>query len=393
MARTLEEEGVKTSIGGDTWSTPGIRYIIHSEIYKGIWRGQKTKTSLEKVKGETKSVTVPRPVEEQGPIFPCPRIVSDDLWEAANARLALNAAESARNNRHPETHLVRQPFGFCGECGHSLHCTPASSGRKARYICGNKVKGACSRPSVRQDEMDAEVWERVSAIANNPGAALKKLIDQAHDGTLDARIAEVETTVAKLAQESANLSKGITHAWRNGNEQLAKDLEVEQKPLAKVLRDAEAELAALQEQAKRQAEFEALPSQLERMLKEDDEQFENMTWQQKRSLMAKLNLKTLLYAAKPDLGLTPGWTTSDTPQKPLTVADRTRIMYALNRLPEFMYGWNEEEDFWEFDPEDLIETAVEILKPAKQGEEASIGESSPGTSSRTRVSRPCCTPH
>jgi DNA invertase Pin-like site-specific DNA recombinase len=368
IAWTLEEEGHKTSFGNTTWWAATIRSIVHNKIYKGIWRGQKTETHLEKVKGKMKSVTRKRLEEEQGPIFPCPRIVSDELWEQANARLELNADESARNNKHPESHLVRSPFGFCGECGYALHCTPAERGRKARYTCGNKAKGACSRPSIRQDELDAVVWERVDMLVNNPGAALKKLVDQAYDGTLDSRIAELEKSVTSLATQSANRSKGIARAWGNGDESLAISMENELKPITKALAGAEAELAALQEQARRQAEIEDLPSQLEKWLNEGNEQFDTMTWTQKRSLMGKLNLRVLLYDGKPDSGLKPVWTSSDTPKKPANVEDRVKIMMA--RLPEHLFGLNEEDDFWDFEPDYLIETAVGILQPVELSDAA-----------------------
>jgi DNA invertase Pin-like site-specific DNA recombinase len=379
IARTFEEEGVETSFGNTTWYAATIRSIVHNEVYKGIWRGQKSSTSLEKVKGKMKSVTRKRPKEEQGPAFPCPPIVSDGLWQQANARLELNADESARNNKHPESHLVRSPFGFCGECGYALHCTPAERGRKARYICGNKAKGACSRPSIRQEDLDTVVWARVDMLVNNPGAALKKLVDQAHDGTLDSWIAEVETTVAKLATQSANRSKGTARAWGNGDESLAITMENELKPVTKALAGAEAELAALQEQARRQAEIEDLPSQLEKWLNEGNEQFDTMTWAHKRSLMKKLNLRVLLYADKPEMGLKPVWTSSDTPKKPAKVEDRIKIMMA--RLPEHLFGWNEEDDFWDFEPDCLVEEAVGIIQPVGVGKSSRsrIEEDNTGT--------------
>lgn len=84
--------------------------------------------------------------------------------------------------------------------------------------------------------------------------------------------------------------------------------------------------------------------------------------------MAKLNLRVLLYADKPDLGLKPGWVSSDMPKKPVGVEDRVRVI--MTRLPEHLFGWSDEDDFWDFDPEYLVETAVGILQPVEPSDEA-----------------------
>lgn len=346
----LEQGGYKTSLGNVEWWPDGIRRIIHNETYKGEFYGHKSDTRREKVNGKTKPVTRARPKSERGPMFPCPPIVSADLWQRANDRLDLNAASSSRNNKSPETHLLRRPFGVCGECGYSLQAIAEKKGRKARYRCGNTLKNQCPCPSILRDDLDAEVWERVELVINSPGQALQAMVDQVQDGTLDARIAELETTVAKLTKRVSGLVKGIARAWSDDDESLAEGLTAERKPLDKTLADSEQELAELLEQARRQEELRALPTELEAIAKGHAEAFHSLGYKAKQNLMHKLNIKAELGTGLPDSRL----------------PRRTRITMQLT--PDLLYGWDGEkgeEGEWDFDAEDLIGEALLILNPGE----------------------------
>jgi site-specific DNA recombinase len=365
LIRDLEREGHKTSTGHDTWWPASIHRIIRNTVYRGTWRTKKTQTDQEKISGRLKTVTRKRSLEEQGPEFPCPRIVSDELWDQANARLNLNQAESPRNSARdpgkvvkPKTHLVRSPFGKCGVCGHALIAVPAKNGRTARYKCGNTAKGQCPGPSITQSRMDAEVWSRVGLVINSPGHALKKMVEQAHDGTLEAKVAELEITVSKLAKQVAGQSRGIARAWGNDDESLAEDLEAERKPLGEALVQAEQELIELQEQVRQQADLENLPSRLEQLWNEGSADFQNLNYDQKRNLLAKLHLKAELF---PDLTGAPS---SD--GRGLSLG-RARITMELT--PDLLYGWNAEDDFWGFDPEEMVGEALNILHPRELSDE------------------------
>ncbi|CAN5774242.1 recombinase family protein [soil metagenome] len=339
----LEQEGYTTSQGGSQWYTKTIRGIIKNTVYKGLWRGGKTETHREKVLGQVKPVTSKRPEEEQGPIFPCARIVTDDLWERAGARLALNAETSARNNKSPENHLLRS-FAFCGECGHALHARNAIKGkRRARYHCGNQRKRACPKPSILQEKLDAEVWERVWETVMNPGHVLQKIIEQAHDGTLELRIAELNALIEGLEKQVKGLTKGIGNAWADGDEPLAKDLEAQRRPRETTLSGYRLDLAVLEEQVRQQEELEHLPSRLEAMAHGHAEAFNTMSREAKQSLLAKLRLRVELGTGFPDSKL------------------KNRCRITMQPTPEMFYGWDEDNDDWFFDVEDLAGEALRIL--------------------------------
>lgn len=357
----LERDGQQTSLGGTEWWPASIHRMVKNEIYKGVWRGLKSKTRREKVNGQIKRVTRPRPESEQGPIFPCPRIVSDALWEQANARLALNKLASLRNNSTPETHLVRA-FGFCGECGWSLQAIPANRGRKARYGCGNTLKGACPCPSILQERLDAEVWERVALVAYSPSQGLKKMIEQVTDGTLGGRITELEATEASLDKKAKGLLKGIAKAYAGGDDSLATGLEADWQPLNQAGLGARAELVSLKEQARRQEDLQDLPSRLEAIVRGQDGAFHDLSFKAKQNLLTKLAVKAELGTGLPDSKL----------------KHQTRITMQLT--PDMYWGLDEDGE-GDVDPENLVGEALNVLVVKRDAGDSCRGRRrSPGRS-------------
>lgn len=350
----LEAEGHRTSIGGERWGPVSITRIIRNAKYKGVYQGGLTDTRKVRVNGRQKSVTRPRLEEDRGPTFPGPRVVPDELWAKANASLDRNQAESTRRNQNPETHLLRSGYAKCGVCGYNLIAKPGGVKRLPSYRCGTRRREGHRNTDARQDQLDALVWGRVELVANSPGQALKRMVEQAHDGTLDARLAELEGTVARLDKRLAGLSKGIANAYENDDESLAADLEGQRKPLLAAKADNDAELTGLRAQAERQAKLKDLPAQLEAILAEDPTQFHNLTHAQKRNLLARLGVRAEVLPAAPGTGL----------------EDRVRVTMKLS--PDLYYGWNQDDGDWDIDPEDLVGEALNILAPrelsAEEGE-------------------------
>lgn len=344
LLQRLEAEGRRTGLGGESWSSSGIIRIIRNPKYRGQHQGGLTKTERVKKVDKIVHIVHQRNEEDRGPVFFGPRLVSDELWEKANARLDRNKAESVRRNQSPETHLLRSGYAKCGLCGWNLNAKNPNDSRKPHYRCDNKLKNSCPGVTINQAELDREVWERVELVINSPGQALKKMVEQSRDGTLDARIAEVGTTAAKLTKRSDGLSKGIGKAYENEDEQLAADLVAQRKPLLAVLKEAEAELAGLRNQLQRQEELATLPSRLERMWHDVSDDFDNLGYEAKRNLLAELQVKAEVLPKLP----------GD------TIRARTQITMRLN--PEHLYGWDEEGGDWSFDPEEPVGEAITILQ-------------------------------
>jgi site-specific DNA recombinase len=115
---------------------------------------------------------VDRPIAEQVilPAGTVERIVSDDLFIAANARLAANKRDSRRNNRNPEGALLRCGFVRCGYCGRAM-AIRSRTGRSGQYSCKTTSDGprACpGSPSMDAAELDGIVWKHVTETLTDP---------------------------------------------------------------------------------------------------------------------------------------------------------------------------------------------------------------------------------
>lgn len=147
----LAEQGIKSPDGKERWCSRTITKLIADPLYKGEPIALKTRT--ERLPGGKK-----RQVEIEGTPVPgaAPAIVDAATWAAANARLAINKQEAARNLPNPEDFLLRAGHIFCGVCGTRMTCS-ASRGCK-QYKCQNGCKG---RVSISATMLDRELWSLV----------------------------------------------------------------------------------------------------------------------------------------------------------------------------------------------------------------------------------------
>ena len=63
-----------------------------------------------------------------------PALVTPELAQVAQERLAYNKEAAIRNNKHAEIHLLRAGFIKCGICGHNMVAIVKSDGRPI-YVC------------------------------------------------------------------------------------------------------------------------------------------------------------------------------------------------------------------------------------------------------------------
>jgi site-specific DNA recombinase len=92
-----------------------------------------------------------------------PPLISADLFEAVQRRLHAQRAVPAKAKAADLYSL--NPKAVCGLCGARLagDCGKSVSGRVYHYYsCGNKRRGSrCSLPSIRKDQLEAYVFDRV----------------------------------------------------------------------------------------------------------------------------------------------------------------------------------------------------------------------------------------
>lgn len=191
IARRLTEEGVPTAKGKTYWSTSTIHKILTNPIYSGIAYGNCEQGVPAKrhypllgrePKGEGGMSRRLRPREEWIGLE-VPAIVSTELFEQAQARMAQNQDRALRNTRGE--YLLRRLVS-CRSCG--LACTVRNNGRRASYCCGGKGAAimrrrpeACRSPQVPTEQLDELVWQDLRRVLKEP-AVLEEALRRARQG-------------------------------------------------------------------------------------------------------------------------------------------------------------------------------------------------------------------
>ena len=201
ISQVLYDEGF-TSRKGNEFNSLTIRHILCNPKYKGWYCANKSQTVDYRSKrkiflDEDEWVMYPDPS--------IPAIVSEELWDRANA-LYKRRSEQARAHQSRAEFHNRYPYSgkiICEEHGASFHrhTIKSKSGEKEVWQCKiyhAKGKSACSAPQLRTVELDQIMADIFNRLAKNKQAivdAVVKVIQAVpdeHDYARDAQRLEDE---------------------------------------------------------------------------------------------------------------------------------------------------------------------------------------------------------
>ena len=233
LTRWLNATGVPCRQKASFWSVSSVSYILSNPVYKGLGiygrkdHAQDEARLTEKNKHTglpLKTVAFARPADPSTWItWEVPAIVSEDMWEAVQARSAENRRLKGGNPR-----TVRMLAGriFCPVCGAGLVCKRSDSRRAKKHPEEDPVRHyAC-------------------------GKYLRKLINTGERGCVPAHyaIAAVESDVIAILEDGAQNPLGVTDALTAYSEPLAEeDAGAQAQELARIeaaLKELEARQAA-----------------------------------------------------------------------------------------------------------------------------------------------------
>jgi site-specific DNA recombinase len=258
------------------WRAGRIRNLVVLTIYKGIYQwGKRSKKTREIME------------------VPMPRLVSDELWQAAQEALARNRIIAKNTRRHYLlTGLIK-----CGDCGKTFCCAHGQdqevwwrcNGRNlSRYDAVNR----CQSKMVKGTEIETIVWRDIEQWLNNPGDLIKELeneqdqgkaalIEEAERRTLEASLIRIEKERKGYLYQNA---QGLTEEseLREFLSELAEKKSVIEKRLA--------ELKPLD-----QPEEDALPADL---LEELRRRVKEGLSEEKRQEIARLLVKSITIQTK-----------------------------------------------------------------------------------------------
>ena len=269
VARLVGQEGLRNRNGGEL-STRTLRNILSNPKYKGYYVGGKVEivdmfTKKQKFLPEDKWVTF----KDDGSRIPA--LVSEELWEKANAVLSarsehVKARQGKMNMQNLFTGVIR--CGACGGVYYKKENILRDGVRRTRWSCSTKLKGgraACDSPDVYEEDLIEVIRALLLSdeldIERAAGQYEALLQEQRRDGEAEAQRAELNREIEKLSKQKTrlvqmNLDGAITDAEL-----------VELMRENRALLDAYAErLQALPEPEARAADIRAMVTELRQAL-------------------------------------------------------------------------------------------------------------------------------
>ena len=173
----------------DNWPRATVASILNNTLYKGEWQyGRRKVTQMDSV-GGIKTKTVHRDADEVISV-PVPAIVTEEVWQLAQARLHANMRKFARPTN--KIYLLRKRMR-CALCGGFYYCI--TTGRGPRYYnCGrhnyNPLAEHCPAGSISADRIEAIVWKVVCEELQHPERMLGGARKRQEDFARERRILE-----------------------------------------------------------------------------------------------------------------------------------------------------------------------------------------------------------
>jgi len=296
IAERLNAEHVPTSTGGDQWMRAVVQRLLRNPAYKGeAWMNRYQTTTA---RGRRKQTARPEAEWVRLPDGVIPPLVDIDTWDAAQARAERNAVESARHNSSPESYLLRGGYAVCGHCGRPAFAKMVRerNGQPLpKYIVSKSPEQHrdCPGFAISAAQLDAAASVYLRRVALNPEVLAWEL--SRLDGTSDATNADrkaVESRLAEVKRRQRILSASVETL---DDPEAAAPLLERLKALAGEKRTLEQEREAMAARASDHAATIGRLRDLKDRAAEIAENFDLLSYELKRDLVAAVNLTVRLY--------------------------------------------------------------------------------------------------
>jgi hypothetical protein len=199
IAARLTSSQVPTRTGCRQWSPSTVRGILRNETYAGVWHDNKRRRD----KGAN-------PSESWIPVS-VPSIISRDLWQAAQERIAANRERLRRRSKYP---YLLSGILRCGNCGRAIIGMTSVPNRDRRpkpyhyYRCTDSTRTwkheRCLETKLHAEEADALVWEKIAEALRNPELLLREYNRQVENGNdikAPERLSQIDRELIKLKRK------------------------------------------------------------------------------------------------------------------------------------------------------------------------------------------------
>jgi site-specific DNA recombinase len=175
LAKRLQRDDVAPPRAGGRWNVTTLRQILTNPTYTGQVYAGRIQSAPRRL----------RPREEWIAVAAVPPIITGELFDRVQDKLAKNKAFARRNNTaHP--YLLRALVS-CGVCGLACfgRCLPAGY---RYYCCRGKLSTlnshrevVCPSRFIAADKVEALVWDDLCRMLTEP-EAIRRALERAHGG-------------------------------------------------------------------------------------------------------------------------------------------------------------------------------------------------------------------
>ncbi|MDP8922556.1 MAG: recombinase family protein [Chloroflexota bacterium] len=209
IARALDEDRIPTPRGAKVWDFVAIGRLLHNPAYVG--EAYAFRQRYERVPGASRSRRIHLPPEEwtRLPDGTIPPIVSREIFEAVQARLALNKVRSPRRTIDREAYLLRGGFVRCGYCGYTM--VVHHKLRTVAYTCTKRSRstGTCTHHGISTRILDASVWARVESVLTQPEVIAAELERLRSSDPTEGDLNAVDRGLVEIKRKLGNLSQAL----------------------------------------------------------------------------------------------------------------------------------------------------------------------------------------
>ena len=218
-----------------------------------------------------------------------PRIVSDELWESVQHRLAMPVARRVQQDVYLVTGYTR-----CGNCNSPV-CGGSRYGGRRRYRCRGTQKTSvrgkiCNAPYMDADTLESAVWGGLVRALKDPAVLLRELDKYLDKGEGD--IAEKIKEVQKKIRECRAKETRLVSLFGDGD--IDQDvLRNQLGPVTELRKEHERSLGRLQQLRAAEGDAERVRELVEAKCRELSETLDGLDFDGKRALMGVLDLRVI----------------------------------------------------------------------------------------------------
>ena len=301
IARQLNQEQIQTRSGRGRWERSTVWGMLRNPAYQGtacfgkteVCARQRITRPLRQKGGYSRRSSASKEKDRSQWIeVAVPALVSADTFALAQERLAQNKQISLRNTREP---TLLQGLLVCQRCGYALYRTSTRTTRRQikyyRCLGSDKYRHlrgpVCSCRPLRQDYLDALVWEEVLRLLRTPELIQEELErrrrESLNSSPVQQRQEQVKRELTRLSQQMDKL----LDAYQEGLLPLA-ELRKRSPDLQKRIEALNQEQKNLHLRAVEDQRWNQLSNSMECFLKRLNENVGKMTVAEKQKVLRML---------------------------------------------------------------------------------------------------------